>query len=123
MEITYRYEPNFLFVELCGEWRTEDMKHAIEAVRDNAVQQGLTRLCIDARKVLKPDYEMIRFYTGEHIARIWHQPFRTAVVVIPEIYNRFGETVAVNRAAVIACFFEEKDALGWLLQGGEAGGR
>ena len=116
IELSYRQEPSYLFVELSGTWTTDDAKRAIEAIRSEADKRGLTRLLIDCRKFSKPDTEMTRFFTGEHIALIWGHPFKSVGVVRPEIYNGFAETVAINRGANVKAFFEEEEALEWLLE-------
>ena len=114
--LSYRQEPSFLFVELSGTWTTDDAKRAIEAIRGEADKRSLKRLLIDCRKFSKPDSEMTRFFTGEHIALIWARPFKSVGVLRPEIYNGFAETVALNRGANVKAFFEEEEALEWLLK-------
>ena len=116
IQLSYRQEPSYLFVELSGTWTTDDAKRAIEAIRSEADKRSLKRLLIDCRKFSKPDCEMTRFFTGEHIALIWARPFKSVGVLRPEIYNGFAETVALNRGANVKAFFEEEEALEWLLK-------
>jgi hypothetical protein len=112
----FREGPGCLGVEASGEWTTSDAIQAIETIRAEADRRGLTRLLVDMRKLSEPHSEMTRYFTGEHIAKAWPHPFRTAVVLKREIYNRFAENTAKNRGAQVSVFFEEEAALDWLLK-------
>jgi hypothetical protein len=128
-ELSFRQEPNYLIMEVSGQWTTDNAKKTVEALHDEAVKQGLTRLLVDMRGLSKPSNEMTRFLTGEHVAKILRYSFKVAVVAVREIYSGFAETVALNRGANMAVFFDEATALEWLLEGpdtsdaGEAGQR
>ena len=112
--LSFREGPGCLVVEASGEWTTDDAIQAVETIRAEADRRGLTRLLVDIRQLSEPHSEMTRYFTGEHLAKAWPYPFRTAVVMKPEIYNRFGENTARNRGAQVSIFFEEEAALDWL---------
>jgi hypothetical protein len=113
--LSYRQELNYLLVEANGQWTTESVREAIEAVHSEATRRGEMRLLLDGREISKPPDEMTRFYSADRWAMAFKFPFRVAFVTRPEIYNGFGVTVAVNRGATVEVFFEKERALEWLL--------
>jgi len=117
MELSCGQEPGYLMAKISGQWTAESAKQVLEAMRSEAVARSLIHILIDAREVEKPKSEMTRFDTGEYVAKVLGFPFKLAVVGKPEVYNRFGETVAVNRGACIKVFFQQEEALQWLLAG------
>jgi len=117
IEVSFQRETNYLFVKARGEWTEENMREAMEAIRNEATKEGLTHLLLDLREIPRPDNEMTRYFTGEHCARILCPPFKSAVLAMPEVYNKFAESVAVGRGAIVKVFFEKEGALEWLLGG------
>ena len=115
-KLSYRQEPKYLFVKISGQWTARSAEEAVEAVHDEAQKRGLTRLLIDTSEISQPDSELTRFRTGEYWAKILGPPFKGSFVITPDLYNGFAETVALNRGAVVATFFEEPAAVDWLLQ-------
>ena len=107
----------FLIIRAFGKWVLEDVKREMDNVRDEANRRGLTRLFLDMREMLPPDGEMTRYYTGIYIATVWCPPFKVVALAKPEMINKFGENVAVNRGANFAVFSDEKTALEWLQNG------
>lgn len=116
IEVQFLEGPGYLIVEVSGQWTTDEAKQQIEAIRGEANNRSLTRLFVDVRNLSQPGREITRFFTGEHIAKMWCPPFKTAVLTKPEMYTNYAEAVALNRYAIIAVFFEEEEALGWLLK-------
>ncbi|NOZ60195.1 MAG: STAS/SEC14 domain-containing protein [Calditrichaeota bacterium] len=119
IEIHYFEKPDYLSVKVSGQWTTENAKKLFELMRDEADKHGLTLLFLDARGLSQPDTEMTRFFSGEYFAKVLPFPFKTAIVTNPEIYNKFGETVALNRCAQIAVFFKKEEARKWLIKKSE----
>ena len=119
MSIDLRYEERagYLIVAACGQWTEMAVKQAIEDLRNEADKRDFIRIFLDLRELLPPAHETIRFFTGEHIAKIWRSPFKVAVIARPERINKFTENVAVNRGATFAVFSEKTAALEWLLEG------
>ena len=120
IELSYQQEVNYLLVKMSGQWTEENMRQALEAIRDEATKRSQTRLLVDAREIPRPETEMTRAFSGEHWARILGPPFKSAVLVKPEVYNKFMESVAVSRGAIGRGFFEKEVALEWLLEPGES---
>jgi hypothetical protein len=114
INLSYRQEPNHLFVEVSGNWTSESAIHVIENVRIEAIKRNITSILFDVRELSKPDNELTRFVTGEHFAKILCPPFVSAVLVRSEIYNKFAENVAVNRGAILTVLFDEESALEWI---------
>ena len=78
LQTTYLEGPGYLTVEVKGRWEEEDAKQTVEAIRDEANKCGLTRIFLDLSDFLPPTSAMTRFFTGEHIAKHWNNPFRVA---------------------------------------------
>jgi hypothetical protein len=117
MAIQYAFEKynDYLSVTLDGQWTTEAMISALDAMRSEADKLQINKLLIDTVKISGPSDEMVRFWTGEHIAKVLNAPFRLSVIATRQVYNGFGEAVAFNRGAHIKVFFEETPATAWLL--------
>jgi len=115
--LVYRQEPNYLFVEISGQWTTDSAEEAFEAIHSEANKRSITHLLLDTQEVSQPDSPWTRFRTGEHWAKIFGHPFKGAFLTQPDIFNGFAETVARNRFANVAAFFKREQALEWLLGG------
>jgi hypothetical protein len=115
LKLSYHQEQDYLIVKIAGRWTTENAKQAFEASRDETTKRGLTRILIDVMEISKPGTEMTRFDTGVYFAKILGFPYKSAILVSPEVYNGFAETVALNRCAQLKAFFEPEGALAWLL--------
>ena len=116
LKVTFQERSKYLFAEFDGEWTEEAMTKALDATREKADKQGMTKLLFDGLKVSEPANEMTRFYSGEHLAKVLGRPFKISVFTRKEIYNQFGENVARNRGANIMVFFDEDEALEWLFR-------
>lgn len=117
MNVFVEEQPDFLRFIIEGHWSKEDALQVIDLIREAADRLGKTRLLLDANNLSKPDNEMVRFYSGEHLAEALGFPFRVAAFGPQERINRFAETVARNRGAVFAIFYTESEATEWLLSG------
>src|ERR1017187_5055293 len=117
IELSYQQETNYLIVKASGQWTEENARQAMEAVRNEGAKRNLTHFLVDARELSKPDAELTRSFTGRHWARILGPPFKGAVLMRPEVYNKIGEAVAVGRGAMLRIFFDKEAALEWLLEG------
>jgi hypothetical protein len=115
LETHYRETPGYLVAKISGSWMEQNAKDAIEEVSGEARRRGLTKVLLDLSDLSGPDTEMTRFYSGEHIAKMWRPPLRVAAVGPAELINRFAENVAKNRGALFSLFTDEESALRWLL--------
>lgn len=116
LEVRYKETPNYLLAIFDGPWEEFDTKQEIEALREETLKRGKTRLLLDVRNLGSPKDEKIRFTTGEHIAKFWRYPLKVAAFANAEQITGVPETVAVNRGAVFAVFPEEAAALEWLMK-------
>lgn len=114
MTISYENGSDYLIARIDGEWTLDEAKVLVEAIYAEAVRRGFTHILLDMCEALPPDSEMIRFWTGEHIASIWGNSLKAAAVAKSEFVNRFAETVAINRGANIKVFTDKTAALQWL---------
>ena len=115
IELQFEDRPDHLYVIAAGEWTEEGACDAIDNIYAAATARGASRILIDIRQLSEPRTEMVRYFTGLHIAKVWKPPLRAAAVGREEMLNRFAETVAVNRGAMYAVFTTDEAALDWLL--------
>jgi hypothetical protein len=104
----------YLLVRVQGEWTTDNIKQAIEAVSAEILNIGYTRLLVDARQLSAPRQEYDRFLAGVHIANDL-RGIDIAVLYPAELINKFVEDVASNRGARLLVVSELDEALEWLL--------
>lgn len=116
IEIQCHARPEYLLVEMRGQWTETATKQALDAARAEADRLGSKRLLLDLRGLSRPASEMVRFWSGKYLAQILPYPFKVAAFAHPEAINRFGETVAVNRGAWFQVFPEEQRAIQWLTE-------
>lgn len=116
LNISLEEHSKFLRVEISGEWTEEGMRHYIDASHDEAEKYKVTKLLFDCRNLFAPKSEMLRFHAGKHVSEVLNYPYKIAAIVKKEIYNKFAENVALNRGANVKVFFQEKEAIKWLLQ-------
>jgi hypothetical protein len=114
VQLSFRAEQDYLFVIGTGRWTTRDAQEAIDSIYVELERRKFTRLLVDVRELSKPDHEMTRFFTGDHWANVFGEPFKAAFIMLPDVYNGFGETVAVNRGAALKVFLNEVSAVEWL---------
>jgi len=113
IKISFKDEDGYLNVHASGQWDLKS-KNKIDIIRDEADRRGFNKIFLDIRDISKPETEMIRFETGKEMAKVWKQRFRVAILGRHEMINRFAETVAKNRGALVTIFTEESEALEWL---------
>lgn len=116
-DVRYKEFPGYLLATVLGQWEEADAKEEIEALREEAERLGITRILLDVRSLQAPKDQMIRFATGEHIAKTWPPPFKVVALAYPELKDGFTENVAVTRGANFTVVTDEKDAIAWLMEG------
>jgi hypothetical protein len=112
--LVFQPEPEYLLVTITGYWTTRAAEDAIDTIYSQARKTNLTWILIDITQIPQPDHEMTRFFTGDYWANVFGDPFRAAFVMDPDVYNGFGENVALNRGAIVKIFHEQQPALRWL---------
>jgi hypothetical protein len=109
--------PGYLLVVVNGEWTTENIKQKLDEVKCEADDRKTHRLFLDLRLLKMPVYEFTRFQSAEYLARVFIPPFKIASLMLPENITLFAENVAVNRGANLKVFSDERQAIGWLIEG------
>lgn len=116
----YVDKSGYLLVKVLVSWTEANATRVIDEAHDEATKRGHVRLLFDLRNWLAPDKESTRFFSGLHLAKALHPPFKVAAFCFPEAINRFGEDTAVNRGALFRIFSDEQSALHWLMEGSAA---
>jgi len=106
----------FLLVQVVVPWTTPAARRIIDETKREATARDHRRILFDLTLWEKPDSEMTRYWSGEYLAHYLGFPFKIAAFTVPQVITKFGENVAVNRAANFRIFPDEEAAIQWLLE-------
>lgn len=121
LSMQFDSHPEFLEARIAGEWRLDDVREAIEAVREKGLATGVERILVDMSAVTGRPSDLRRFEAAEATARAARGRFRVALLPPPELSDRFFEDAARNRGAALRAARSREDALAWLLAGSPGG--
>ena len=113
----YFDQEGYLLVKVNVAWTTEVAIQLIDETRDEALNRGHHLILFDLRQWASPSSEMTRFYSGEHLAKVFKYQYKVAAFANKKDITRFGEIVAVNRGASFRIFADEQSAIQWLIEG------
>ena len=116
MNAEYFDQEGYLLVKVNVPWTTEAAIQLIDETRNEALNRGCHLILFDLRQWSSPASEMIRFYTGEHLAKVLKHPFKVAAFAHQKDITHFGEVTAVNRGALFRIFADETSAIQWLME-------
>jgi len=117
--VTSTSDAGFLRITVAGVFGVQRTKHLFDRAAADAKHHGASRVLIDAMGVVGSVSTMAHLELGAHAASRF-RGVRFVLVGRPEVIDRFGETVAVNRGADARVFLNEAEALSWLLGDGKA---
>jgi hypothetical protein len=100
---------------LIGIWTTNDALTSIDKIELVASEEKTKLILLDLSDLSFPESEMTRYFSGEKMASTFGYRFKVAGFAQKIKINRFAEDVAVNRGANFHMFFNENDAIEWLL--------
>ena len=112
-EITTRPDAGYLRITAVGAFGTEPTKRLFDRVAADVKNYGASRVLIDAQGIVGSVSTMAHFELGAYAAS--RVRVRAALVGRPDVIDRFGETVAINRGASARVFTDEVEARDWLL--------
>lgn len=115
MSLNISFKTDYLLVEISGVWTEASMRSYLDRAHFEAMKYKVLKLLFDLRELSDPNSEMLRYYAGQHLSQVLGYPYKIAVIARKEMYNQFGENVAINRAAHLKVFFQEMPAVEWLL--------
>jgi hypothetical protein len=85
-------------------------------ILEKCQQENISKALINLLDLIATDFPtMDRFEVGKEIARVLHADIKLAVAGPQRLINKFAETVAVNRGALINVVSDLKTAEDWLL--------
>jgi hypothetical protein len=113
--VQFYIENSYLFVKLAGPWTADTALKSMQLIKVEADKHEVRNILLDFTGMMRPENEMVRYYTGEYIADIFKTHYRLAGFTQAFKINGFTETVAVNRNANFRIFTDEKLARDWLL--------
>lgn len=114
IEINYVDKNKYLSVIIKSPWTFENVKRIIDKTKREATRRGLNRILLDLRLWSHPDKELTCFLSGQYLAEELRMPFKIAAYAVPDTFNKFLETVAVNRGALFMIFPDDESAVEWL---------
>ena len=117
MKVSFQNESDYLNVKVWGDWTIKDVISIVEKIYQEAQKRTYSRILLYANDLSLPKTDMVRFFSGDQIAKVWGHELKAAIVSKPEIIkDRKTETVARNRGVDLSVFICEVEALKWLLK-------
>ena len=113
--VQFIVEKGYLNVKLTGPWTADTALKSMQLIKVEADKHEVRNILLDFTGMMRPDSEMVRYYTGEYIADIFKTYYRLGGYTQAFKINGVTETVAVNRNANFRIFTDEKLARDWLL--------
>lgn len=116
LSMEFEFHDDYLEVRIAGVWRLDDVREAVQAVRDEGAGTGHDRLLVDTHDVTGRPSDLYRFQAAEATAEAARGRFRVALIPPRELSDRFFEDAARNRGAAIKAFQDRDEALNWLFE-------
>jgi hypothetical protein len=116
LDIIYRDQAGYLAVKASGLWTERNVKTLIDGIKSETEDRNVTRVLLDLRGFSRPENEVIRYVSGEYLAKVLGFKIKVSVIGMKENINRFAETVALNRGARLSVTDDESAALQWLTE-------
>jgi len=133
MSVSYEISvlPTHVLVQATGSYELADAMHLVREALATANSHKQPKILVDARKVTGNLSMMQRFEFGDAVAKLYSQRPHGSAALIAVVGNeplidpeRFGETVAVNRAVPVKVSTDMQEALDWLnIQSTQAEGK
>lgn len=103
-------------MKITGSYIFQDFIKMPEIILHACESHGNYKVLLLGEELKETDASTIdRFFIGEKIAEVLRSKVKLAVVWPPDHMDRLTESVAVNRAAYMRMFLEQKEAKKWLL--------
>jgi hypothetical protein len=126
LSVSYKRTPHYLIVEFAPSmafWRLDNMKRVVDLVNRQCHELGYERVLLDLTPVAGEPAYLDRFRIGVYIAEVMPGRPRFAVLARHQSINKFGEDTAVNRGAVMLVTHDRIEAITWLLETLNPGGK
>lgn len=115
LSMQFEIHDGFLEIRIVGVWRLDDVREAVQAVRDKAEDTGHGCLLVDMHEVAGRPSDLHRFEAAQATADAARGRFRVALIPPRELSDRFFEDAARNRGAALKAFQDRSEAVAWLL--------
>lgn len=115
LSVSVEVRENYLLLIVSGRWVLQDMLALIDIGREEAQKADRNRLLIDIRGIRGVPSNMDRFDVGEQLAKQIRYSRKIAILYQADLINKLAENTAVNRGVNMAVFYDEAEALEWLL--------
>jgi len=106
---------DYFVVTATGVFVRQEYLRIVDVIRNKSIETGLGAALGDARKVEGNPTAADRFHIGTYAASQWAGLVRVAMVCRPEVIDRFGETIALNRGATMCVTDDYGHAVDWLM--------
>lgn len=115
LSMRFDFHDEYLEIVIEGVWRLDDVREAVQAVRDKGAETGHERLLVDMYNVSGRPSDIHRFEAARATADAARGRFRVALIPPQELSDRFFEDAARNRGAALHANHDRDAALAWLL--------
>ncbi|MGB5691521.1 MAG: hypothetical protein WBM43_02835 [Flavobacteriaceae bacterium] len=107
----------FLEMNISGEYQYWDLIKYPKIIRNQCLKVHVYKILVDLRDMEIRQMPVVeQFFIGEHIAEVFKDHIKIAIVWNGLYHSRFFQSVATNRAALLRVFRSEKNAEIWLLR-------
>ncbi len=107
----------YLYVIVTGEYSQEEFLSYPKIVADECAKANMNKVLVNALSLAGANVPtMDRFFAGENIAKHFGAKIKLAVAWPKEYIDKFTETVAVNRGAMVLVVGDVETAEKWLLE-------
>ncbi len=113
-ELSYETPGEYLIARVSGPYDPVEGRELLKGVREQARQNKLTHILLDATKVGAPSSDIDRYLMGELFADLFPVPFKVAVL-FTATQDKFMENTAVVRGTSLLVCADEGEATRWLL--------
>ena len=107
-----------MYLTVSGEYTLSDFITYIKMIAEECEKEKIYRALLNVLDVKESNIpNMDRFYLGTEVAKVLGSKIKIALVAQDENINKYGETVALNRGALINIVGNVATAEEWLLNG------
>ncbi|HUI92224.1 MAG TPA: hypothetical protein VLX68_08255 [Chitinivibrionales bacterium] len=103
-------------IAVMGPWTFDYAKKVVDQIKEIVSKGVIKKVLLDLSKGIKPEDEMIRFWSGKYLAENVSGNVKIAAFTQEKDITRFGETAAINRGSLFRVFSDREKAKEWLLE-------
>ena len=115
-DTTFTTLPEYLRVDVSGEFSIPNLFGLIETVMREAVAAERKLVLVDARNISGELNEADRFLGGQRSAEVFGSRIKSALLMPADKITKMAELAAGNRGAKLLVTADEDEAVKWLME-------